>query len=344
MALHRERAVDGPSVAGELPLRVNGFLREHDAQLTGRSVLAMCSGGVDSVVLVDVLARMPHGARPQQLAVLFLDHGLRYAGTDMRAAHAVAELHGLGSFVERADRKWRGNLQEQARRWRYEIAQQVATGHGFDVIATGHTASDQMETVLIGLVSASGERALTGIPLRRAADADGVAADETVEIVRPLLCAGREEITAHARAAGLEWAEDPTNRDTSYRRNLIRHRVVPELLRAFPGAARNVERSRRQIDDSLQAREPIEAALLSEWTDEAGRLRVSRLRALPQVARRQLIARWLRDAGLGRSLSSAVVAQCDHVVSTLSGGAVDVRGGRVLLRDDLLSLDARGKE
>ncbi len=128
--------------------------------------------------------------------------------------------------------RWRsppgGNLEARAREARYRAAREYADGR---VIATGHTVSDQAETVLYRLASSSGPRAAAAMRPREG------------DLVRPLLCRDREETRAWCGQRGLEPRLDATNQDTLHRRNLIRHEVMPALRRVHPGAEVNLART-----------------------------------------------------------------------------------------------------
>ncbi len=157
----------------------------------GTPVVAACSGGADSVALVYALAAQ--GARWPLVSVVFVDHGLRDTAADRAAARAAAvaarrPFDAVSVTVAEA-----GNLQASARAARYEaLLCRVPDG---GVLATGHTRSDQAETVLQRLVRGAGLRGLAAIPWR-----DG-------PVVRPLLGVGR----AATRGAGLPFADDPSN-------------------------------------------------------------------------------------------------------------------------------------
>ncbi|HZY02832.1 MAG TPA: tRNA lysidine(34) synthetase, partial [Anaeromyxobacteraceae bacterium] len=101
-------------------------------------------------------------------------------------------------------------------------------------IATGHTRTDQAETVLLRLLRGSGARGLSGIPPRRGT------------VVRPLVDRSRAEVLAFLRAEGLPWLEDPTNRSPRFLRNRVRSEVMPLLGRLGPGLERALEQRARE--------------------------------------------------------------------------------------------------
>ena len=181
------------------------------------AVLVAVSGGVDSVCLLRLLVEVG-----QPVVVATIDHGLRpssRADTDWVIGLAAS----LGLEAERvAVRVEAGNVQAQARRARYAALGGVARRRKLRVVATGHTATDQAETVLMALARGAGLRGLAGMAPRRALT-DGV------DLVRPLLQTSRSDLEAVARDQGWAWREDPTNATDAFQRNRIRHSVLPDL-------------------------------------------------------------------------------------------------------------------
>jgi tRNA(Ile)-lysidine synthase len=191
-----------------LRARVEEFIRRHDLVSPGAEVTCLVSGGADSVCLWHVLGQLGY-----RVSALHVDHGLRGAESDGDARFCAEQL---GAVV--VDGRG-GGTEDELREIRYSFATDRLS-------ATGHTASDQVETVLYRLV-ASGSP--TGIKPRRE---DGV--------VRPLLTIWREETEAYCQAEGLEFRIDSSNRAT--KRGLIRHEILPLLRELHPGAERNLLR------------------------------------------------------------------------------------------------------
>jgi tRNA(Ile)-lysidine synthase len=216
-----------------IPARVEAFVRRHDLIPAGGMVTCLVSGGPDSTCLWHVL-----GALGYRVAAVHVDHGLRGAESDEDARHC-REVLGAEIVVAPP-----AETEAALRGLRYELT----AGRG--VRATGHTASDQVETVLYRIVSSGNTR---GIKARRE---DGV--------VRPLLELWREETSAYCREHGLPVRTDTSNPDTT--RGLIRDEILPLLRRVHPGADANLlalagERPRlpraleRSLLDLLSSRE-----------------------------------------------------------------------------------------
>ena len=206
--------------------RVADTIRRYAMFSPGQRVAVAVSGGADSVCLLHILTELA----PRwdlRLTVLHLDHMLR-GEESSRDAEFVRALAGkLGLFVQlgRVDvaamaREAGDNLEQAARRARQEFFCKSLDSGELDRIATGHTRSDQAETVLFRFLRGAGTAGLAGI---RPVTADG--------LVRPLVEIDRPEIEAFLRERGLAWREDSTNRTHDFARNRIRHELLPALTR-----------------------------------------------------------------------------------------------------------------
>ncbi|HOJ60295.1 MAG TPA: tRNA lysidine(34) synthetase TilS [bacterium] len=198
---------------------------------TGHRVLAACSGGPDSVALVDVLFHL-RDRLGFDMRIAHVNHGLRGEESleDERFVITLAEKYDLPLTVRRFDRDdvdqvRSGNLEERARRLRYQKLIHTAVELDCHCVATGHTLSDQAETVLHRLLRAAGFTGLRGIlPVRN---------DLEVPIVRPLLGLSRDQVLAYLRDKGLDFRHDAMNDDPRYTRVRIRKELMPFLREKF---------------------------------------------------------------------------------------------------------------
>jgi tRNA(Ile)-lysidine synthase len=193
--------------------------------LRGERVLVAVSGGVDSMVLLDVLARL-RDRLDLRLHVAHVHHGLRGRAADRDAAFVVAEAarRGLAASVCRLDpsARPRGESVEMwARSARYGCLDAEAARVRASRIAVAHTRDDQAETVLLHLLRGTGPRGLAGIPPIRQ------------RILRPLLTVSRAEVEAYAAARGLGFRTDRSNASDAYLRNRVRHHLLPLLARMY---------------------------------------------------------------------------------------------------------------
>jgi tRNA(Ile)-lysidine synthase len=277
--------------AEPLPGRVAAFIAEHDLLEPGAGIVVLVSGGADSVCAWGILRGLGY-----DVEALHVEHGLRGADGLADAAHCA----GLGATVVAVDVAGGPNVEARAREARYAAAREHA---GARPIVTGHTLSDQAETVLYRLVSSSGARAIRA--MRPSAGG----------IVRPLLCATAAETRAWCAAQGVTPVEDATNSDTRLRRNLIRHEVMPALLRVHPGAEVNLARSAEllgELDELLRelAGEHVEPRIALDELDELPRaLRVLVLREAAE-----------RAAGRPLRLPRALTAKLESMAARRSGG------------------------
>ena len=210
---------------GELRARIEEHIRAHDLIAPGGAVTALVSGGADSTCLWHSLRTLGY-----RVEALHVNHCLRGREAD-RDASFCRDVLGAGVVVAPPPAR---PTEDALRELRYSFARDRLR-------ATGHTASDQVETVLYRLVASGSTKAIK--PKRE----DGV--------VRPLLPLWREETEAYCRAERLEFRTDSSNPDTS--RGLIREEILPLLRRLHPGAERNLLRLAEQrpsrLDDLLAA-------------------------------------------------------------------------------------------
>ncbi len=198
-------------------------------------LLVAVSGGPDSTALLLVLARLAK-ARGSRLQVAYFDHALRGPEESKREAAFVRTVsaslglpfsHGAGDVRGRASRDGT-SIENAARRERYDFLAGTAREIGATSVATGHTASDQAETVLLHLVRGAGLDGLSGM----APESAWPLGDGDLSLIRPLLCLSREDTVAYCEALGVKPVEDESNDSPDYSRNRIRHEVIP-LLRTF---------------------------------------------------------------------------------------------------------------
>jgi tRNA(Ile)-lysidine synthase len=277
----------------------------------GRPVVVMYSGGRDSTCLLDLAVRI---AGAPAVTALHVNYGLRTAAAqDERHCARVCEELGVALEIRRPRRAMApgsGNVQAWARDQRYGAAVELAEACAGDV-AAGHTATDQVETILYRLASSPSRRALLGMRAR-----DG-------RLIRPLLMVTRAGTADHCRARGLSWREDESNASDAYARNRIRHGLVPALEAAHPAAQVNV----LAVAEILRQ----EGAVLDELVDEilAGRREISlaRLRSLSPALRRLVVQR-LADEAVERP-AAGVARRADEVAAMADRGssALDLPAG-----------------
>lgn len=177
----------------------------------GKYIVAV-SGGVDSIVLLDLLAKKP-GA---ELVVAHFNHGIRSdAAQDEELVRSAAKRYGL-AFEVGHGHLGQAASEAAARTARYRFLEDIKQKHGAKAIITAHQHDDLLETALLNLLRGTGWRGLDSIKNQK-------------DLLRPLLAFDKDKIIQYAKKHQLKWQEDSTNSDERYLRNYIRHQLLPKL-------------------------------------------------------------------------------------------------------------------
>ena len=217
----------------------------------GETVLVGFSGGPDSVCLIHFLR---HLASKQhfEIIALHVHHGLRGKAADKDAAFCkrFCKAHDIEFMLKKKKvralaKKLDLSTEHAARKARYEAFAEVARTTGASKVALGHHLDDQAETVLLNLLRGTQPEGLCGIPLRRALN-------KQVEIVRPLLCITRAEVEEYLKENKLPFVTDETNSDETYRRNWIRHELLPMMARKQPQIRRHLALMASRLAEKLK--------------------------------------------------------------------------------------------
>ncbi len=204
----------------------------------GSSVLVACSGGPDSVALLALLNNHRNKLEIPRLGVYHLNHSLRGSESDQdeEFVSALARRWNLPFHSEKADvevvsRSEGISFEMAGRKLRYSGLERLLESERYDLAALGHTASDNVEWLLLSLVRGRAEPMLWGIPARRGA------------FIRPLIRCTREEVIVYLKKERLTFREDSSNLDESYDRNHVRRRVIPELKALNPSLEDTISRT-----------------------------------------------------------------------------------------------------
>ncbi|MCA9332384.1 tRNA lysidine(34) synthetase TilS [Candidatus Saccharibacteria bacterium] len=238
----------------------------------GRYVVAV-SGGVDSMVLLDILRQNPD----LELLVAHFDHGIRTdSSKDRQLVQKKANEHGLKFVYDE------GNLgldasEAKARDARYDFLYKVRSASRSSRIVTAHHQDDLIETVIINIIRGTGHRGLSSMR------SNGM-------IYRPLIEFNKEELVSYAYKNNIKWSEDPTNQDTKYLRNYIRHNIIPNL------SSDDKKRLLENINNAQKLRSEIEEHLTSLLHRQTSLNMINRhwFIMLPYNVANEVMAEWLK--------------------------------------------------
>jgi tRNA(Ile)-lysidine synthase len=286
----------------------------HGRRLLGAAdrVLVAFSAGPDSTALLAALVLLRDAGELAAVAALHVDHGLRPDGGD-DAACAQATCARLSvPFARTKVKVGPGNVQAAARRARYAALVAEAERIGATRIATGHTRTDQAETVLLRLLRGAGARGLSAIPPRRG------------RFVRPLIDRSRAEGIRFLEELGLAWREDPTNATPRYARNRVRLGLWPAVLAVAPAAEVALARAAdlARDDERALARQAREIAGGGTSVEIAALARASLA-----VRRRVVRTLWRNVTGRGTRLESKHVDAALGLVRRGRPGRAAMPGG-----------------
>ena len=362
-ALTRRRTPHG------LEQRVLARARDAGFESADRIVVGF-SGGRDSLALAAAL-RWVQRTLGIEVLLVHVDHQLRTtSGEEAKRAESLADALGMEfravpiATSPTAVHPGVG-MEEAARRERYHILFETAIRNRARAVATAHHQEDQAETVLLHLLRGGGVHGAAGMAERAAApfqvpvpvpvpDPPGPSnisreqrdseADTAPWLWRPLLAEPREVITAYVQGIGLEPIEDPSNDDTTLRRNALRHEVLPALEHHFPRAAAALARYAALAAEDDRALEDVALSTLDEVIDQGGLLATAPLRVKPLAIQRRVIRLWLAEI----TGSSGFTAERTDAVLALAGAkqggqAIEIGEGWTVRRErGMLRADKTG--
>ena len=297
----------------------------------GSRLLVGVSGGPDSMALLSLLSAW-RDRWNLELIALYCHHGLRPEADEEEAfvrnwsqhlncGFSAARL-GVGDYR----RENKVSLQEAARECRYRAFETQMDRHRADGTVLAHTADDQAEEVLIGLIRGAGLGGLGGIPRQRG------------RFVRPLLETYREEILAYLSRKGIPYRNDASNHDFRYLRARLRYHLIPELKKYSPNIVNQLNRMAGLLqadEDYLQKEAERAWARMASGDEEQCRLERPGLAGLPPAIGSRLVQRALRQTrgGLKAVSSKHIRAILQRAADPSPGGRLSLPGGRVAVWD-----------
>ena len=248
----------------------------HFPALADQKILVACSGGLDSIVLLHLLQKIG-----LTLGVAHCNFKLRgvHSDADLSFVETIAGNLGVPVFTTVFDTKTYAktqgvSTQVAARELRYQWFYSTATANGYDRIATGHHADDDLETFFINLSRVTGLRGLTGI------------ASNTEQLIRPLLPFSRAQIMQFAKKEELFWREDSSNSTRDYLRNKLRLDVIPAFKGVNKTVLQNFQQTQQHLKESQALLEDyitLVTKLVVSHTDAGYEIDIKQLQALPNT-------------------------------------------------------------
>ncbi len=270
------------------------------------------SGGVDSVALLHMLTEKPD----TKLIVAHFDHGIRSdSAEDRLLVQSLAQQYGL-HFVYDEGALGSGSSEDLARVARYKFLHSVREASAANGIITAHHNDDLLETAIHNILRGTNWRGLISLRSRE-------------NIHRPLLHISKKDLIAYAKDQGLVWREDSTNADLRYRRNYIRHIILPKL------SSDDRIKLLQYITTVRDRAKELDAHVINYLHIQPGVNILDRYSfvMLPHIIAREVLASWLRNNGI-RVLDTSTIERLVNAAKTYHAGRkADISGGYTLLID-----------
>lgn len=225
-----------------LEVQIQKFL----SQVPHKSIVIAYSGGLDSMVLLHLLSRFVKDK--SRLEAIYINHGLQLSADDWdifcqkTALSLNISYQSISVKVIETQRK---GIEAVAREKRYQALFNAMKSK--DVLVTGHYLKDQAETTLMALIRGSGVAGLAGMPFVKYISKN----NKQIQHYRPLLFSSESSLKKYATTHQLDWVEDPSNLSLSFKRNFVRHKVLPVLEQAWPAPIQNIAKSATIMSESL---------------------------------------------------------------------------------------------
>ena len=298
--------------------------------------------------ILELRAGLPHTDAPRgRVWAMHVNHRLRGEESTQDAQWLREQCDQLGAELVMLDAsreptadELADGVESYARELRYRLLGEACEQIGARLLAVGHTADDQVETVLLQILRGSGLRGASGMPPARPLT-------PSVTLVRPMLRCSRSEVIAYLNELGQLFRHDSSNDDTSLRRNLVRHDLLPRLREAFPAVDEALSRLAAQASESQALIEALAADLLSRCETPSGDPgRPIELVTAPLAEANELLARealrlaW-RGAGLPQQgMTHRWWCQLASLARGETGGVLNLPGGvRARVASGTLFLD-----
>lgn len=252
-------------------------MNELKVDLSSGTYVIAVSGGVDSIVLLDLLSKKPN----LNLVVAHFDHGIRYdSDEDRQLVQKTAEKYKLPFVYERVS-LGSGASEAEARKARYAFLKSVKEASSAKAIITAHQQDDIIETAILNILRGTGRKGLSSLRSRP-------------DMIRPIIHINKDAIYKYAKNNGLEWREDSTNKDLNYRRNYIRHKILTNFSNSQRQKFIDIIRKTSKTNDLID--NEVEEYLYTNSKDN--KLDRHAFIILPHSVAIEIMASWLRQNGI----------------------------------------------
>ena len=321
--------------------KVAEFIKANNLFAGTEKILLAISGGADSTALLYVMRVLKdNGVIKSELVCAHINHQLRgvEADADERFVIEQAAKLNLPVITKKADvrgfaKKNKLSIETAARKLRIENLQEAARENNCDCIATAHQKNDNTETIIQRLQRGTGFRGLAGIWPKRKFD--------DIWFVRPLLCVSRDEIIEYLNSKNLKWRTDRTNQDCRYKRNYIRHRLLPTLQNEAGSCL--VERLFDLSSSAQRFCNLVDGYVDNVWglverDEDILKLNAEKFLEQPEAVKIELIRRCLNEIGEGeRDLMEG------HYKKILQTAKRNINGGNIELPAGFVAYKEEGK-
>lgn len=309
------------------------------------AIIVGVSGGADSLSLLDCLTHLGYS-----VIIAHLDHQLRSeSSAEAEYVREISERYDvpfiLGRQAVRELSEQGGSLEETARLARYNFLAQVAQEHGSGCVAVGHTADDQVETILMHLLRGSGPEGLQGmLPRTLFTQWIGIHSHGALDLARPLIECSRADTMKHCQQHELTPVYDPSNEDITFYRNRIRHELLPLLEAYNPGIRQIILRlsdvMREQVSFNQSHIDAAWPLVMTPLGPEALMIEAGAFTTLHSFVQRALIRRaisslapTLRDISHEATIRAVSWMESDQGPKSLPGGlSLERFGEQVILK------------
>ena len=300
-------------------------------------ILIGVSGGIDSVVLLDLLSVISTRGWCT-IHVAHCNHQLRGEASHQDELHVrrLANKYGLHFHHTSADvagysKDYNLGIETAARIMRYQFFEKAAKACHADVIATAHHSEDNAETLLMNLMRGSGITGLAGIPPRRDVD-------KKLSYIRPILWLSKKEIEQYAKVRNLEWREDESNTALNFTRNKIRHELLPMLRAEYsPGLTEVLNRTTTLMREAQEFIAERIIHIMKQGVREISKtsfaINIGMFQTVKDFAKGELIQASLRYYLRMQPISMVAIDSILNIAQGPAGGRLDITKDLFVIRD-----------